>query len=1327
MTSFEPDPAVGARATPDYRAHAGVVRWPASPDDLLGTDRCPACFTGLSTARCGNCGLDLTHPAAARLLELSRSAAATLEQRLDVIGLIRFDTDAAAHPTAPRPVTAAAVSAQAPQARALSAPITASRAGEQAPPPPEHPPPTPPLTPRRFSSVQLVILVAGVSALSVGAVFFLVYAFINYGIVGRSLIIAAITVAAFAAAALLARRGLRSTAEGIAVFTMVLIYLDAFAIRANDFFGAESVDDALYWGAAAVVSGVGFILWHRASGLRSPSIVGFATIAPGAGFTVAGALDQTSADGVAVSFLFLLTTAVVSLVHPFAVHAPRMSRADMGAATGAEPALDDTIDTVSARIPTETGLIERGILLITGWVTLVASLPVAWFIEADVPSVIACLGTAVVAAVHIVVLVRRPRAGARVASAMFSALGALALSTLGVVLAIRIDETAVTYVLPVLMALTVALALEAAHRRLATSHATRTISTATFSAAITAAVVTALALLVPIATALFVSGSVLATALDSAWTLDSTSTLTTRDEMFGFALIALAAVAVLTTAAWSAGGMLARRAPALLWFALLTLAAAVPLLTTAVLIVGGWFALAAACVAGMIATRRRLPLVYRLPLTAVGGVAIALGWVSSAASTSLWALGYGAAIALFVALLFAVAPESHPSLTEAPPSDRPRLTTATEARASTLTTASAFVLGAAATLALLLVSTGEGVPAWTTDATRFVQLAATALLALAALPRLGLTDRRAVFPLALVAAVAAGFIADVGQVGDSRGTVLLPEPLTSLIASALLLVVVIVWAVGRRDLPRPERIAASVALAPVVFLVVDSFVRAVGLVEVAGTLTPITAAMLTAAGGVAITALRRGRGDRLVRLARDAGVGILAVTTVVESVASPGVSTWLVLLLGGVTAMFTAISADGLFGSDERRRHLGWVALGLAIAGLWWRLLDQRTAEIEPFVLPVAGALLLVALLVWRAARGASRVTPLLAFGGLLVAVLPISIVATDGAPLRPLLIGGVSAVLLLAGTLVLGTPALRPYLRVAALAGALGVLITAGGRALVLALDTGRIGGLPFTVEAWLGALLLLFGVAAVGIVRARDDGVERAGRIAAQAALLVAMAVVVIVELLALQVDPSLLRAMMTVLVFAGIHVVAFAVAEPPFTRLVAWTALGCSALTAIAAIGTGTGTAISVDGEPYVELVTVPVALALLASGTLHLAENDRARSWPWLGPGTAALLVPSLLATIDERPLWRLVGLGVVGIAIIVIAVVRRLQAPFLLASAVVVVHAVATFAPQIRAAYEFLPWWLWLVFGGVILIVLAARYEHRVRNVRDVVERVGSLR
>jgi hypothetical protein len=121
------------------------------------------------------------------------------------------------------------------------------------------------------------------------------------------------------------------------------------------------------------------------------------------------------------------------------------------------------------------------------------------------------------------------------------------------------------------------------------------------------------------------------------------------------------------------------------------------------------------------------------------------------------------------------------------------------------------------------------------------------------------------------------------------------------------------------------------------------------------------------------------------------------------------------------------------------------------------------------------------------------------------------------------------------------------------------------------------------------------------------------------------------------------------------------------------------------------------------------------------------NPRTRSWPQLGPACGILLIPSLLPDFSESALWRIVGLGVVAIVIIVTAAIRRLQAPLIIASTVLIVHAVAQLWPWISSAYAAVPWWLWLGLGGVILIVLAATYEKRIRNLKTAVVSIGSLR
>ena len=124
---------------------------------------------------------------------------------------------------------------------------------------------------------------------------------------------------------------------------------------------------------------------------------------------------------------------------------------------------------------------------------------------------------------------------------------------------------------------------------------------------------------------------------------------------------------------------------------------------------------------------------------------------------------------------------------------------------------------------------------------------------------------------------------------------------------------------------------------------------------------------------------------------------------------------------------------------------------------------------------------------------------------------------------------------------------------------------------------------------------------------------------------------------------------------------------------------------------------------------------------------MAREPRAHSWPWLAPGIAALLIPSLATTFSEQPLWRLVGLGVACVVVIVIGALLRLQAPLMLGAAIVLVHAARTFAPQIIAVYQLTQWWVWAVIGGAILLFIGVTFEKRLRDLRSAGTRLSQLR
>lgn len=1345
------------RGYDDYRRHAGSVSWPRSLADLSRAGNCPACFTQLwSSSVCPVCGLDLGHPAAAELIALSSTAARALDRRLGLIGRIRLETDVTAGamaealaipavvtdpPTVPRNVPAGV---REPASHPASPPpaVPADPSVPSAPSVPDAPsvlfaPSSPDARPRRTSSVQLVMLIVGVSALSVGAIFFLVYAFINYGIGWRSAIIGSITVAAFTAATLLRR--LRATAEGVAAFAVVLVYLDAYAVRANDLMGAAGADPLLYWGSSLVLSSIGFLLWHRWSGLRVPSVAGFSTFAPGIGLLVASAAADAPED--VRAWLVFASIAAGGVIHGLAWRRIRTIDRPFGGGT------------------------EQTIVLATTVLAVVLGSAAAVILEpvrADATAaILALVATAAIAGLHIGVLrlrrhpvappISRDRVRPGAATSILAAIIGIDLAATGFVAVLHGPAFLSVVAVPCITAVAVTLALELASRRATGHFLTASARIAGLSALVVASIATA----VPLALALVAWLTIVAASVADPWTLGPANALVPSTDDLPLATITLASVIGLAAMAWTAGGVVRRRVHWLGWSTALLLVLATPLLVAVSLVMASLFVLASGALALLVASTKKilpLPRMLRAPLIGLLAGATVLGWCVGWASESTWAIAAGLTILI---ALFSRALSAHRG-----------------SRAALLGVAVVLVIAAAGTAALALSApSGEqlaGIPAWTADATRLAQIASVTLFIVSALPIdrfASELDRRTGFWTAGSIAAATATILHF----DLNRSEALSVSSASLLTGVLLLSGLLLW-VGRRGTAslRFERMAASVAIAPAIYLVVDSFTAVLGLPEFARSVAPITAAVLTAAGSHAVTLLRP---SAIPRVAREAGIALVAVPAVLGAIARGDESTWLVLLLASVTVLLTSVSSDGLFGSASPRKHVGWAAIVLATAGFWWRLGENDSTAVEPWVLPVAGLLLIVAILIWRAefrsrvahsaapvavsAARAGSVTrrsaaPVVALAALITAIVPVAVAATSGPPLRALVVGTVSAALLLLGSFVAGSRAIRPYLDAGCLAGGIGVIVTAVGRASLLVRTDS------FELDAWLGGALVVLIVAGFGLAATapgeqpdresgeqrdqpsveQEDGQEdgqpdgqparrQYGYARLRSTGAVTIAIIALTASAALESiavsegDEGIVRALGVTMLFSAVHVLAFLVDAVPFTRFVAWLSIALAAVVAGAGILSG-----SLDP---IEAGTLPVATALLATGTVQLERDRRASSWPWLAPGVTLLLLPSLIATAEDRPIWRLVAIGVVGIAAIVVGATRRLQAPFVLGSVIVLVHVIATFTPQIRAAYQSLDWWLWLALGGILLIVLAARYEQRIQNLRDVARRIGSLR
>ncbi|MBC7404032.1 MAG: hypothetical protein H7279_12805 [Microbacteriaceae bacterium] len=1330
----------------DYRLFVGRVLFPRSPNDLTDASQCPACFTVLAGKFCWVCQLDLSHPAAAEIATLSRQSAVLLDRRLESIGKIRYDT-AQAHmvATAVTAKDARDVDAEASKGAAADPPpvlapmslpsmapaVRVPGGGANAPiapPPTLAPPPSSEIPPRR-SSVQVLLLIVGISLLCVAAIFFLVYAFINFGILGRSLVIAAVTIASFVVASGLRRRSLATTAEGIAVLAVVLVYLDAFAIRANDFFSLAAANGFVFWGVALLVTAAGFLAWHRLSGLRTPHIIGFAAIVPGVALVVGG-LTAAADDGSRLFFAFAAAT-LAGVAHRFtarpatairAAFAGRPERLIVGGFTGV--ALFGAFIAAATVAPGQP------------W----ASAP-AFFV------------VAALAALHAVLADSVSGQSPTPSAAVFACIGGLAAAVAVASGALRLGDLNVIVIVPPVSAVLVTLALELLWRRLhRLEGAPAAPGRSMLVAMISAGTVAAITLLFPLGTAV---GSVIvsvARSISSPWTLSANDELFRPTTLVGMAIAALLLCYLMIAAAWATGGTLRPRGAILCWLGALVLVVAVPLSTTLEAIMTGWLVLSAAALAAIYLSHRRWShgrnrvAGLRLPLMVLLSVSGLLGYLVAWGSTATWWIGSLAAIALLLGSR--LLPGS-------------QLGRATALGASAV----ALIIGAAAAARQLGLPLDPNSAVDAENALRFISLVAVLLLAASAFrvtSGYSPLDRRVIFWIGGAAATASfgGLALSLGSLSPGeRMSLLLPEAGTSLAADAALIAALLIVvtrppasgqsASGQSASALPvDRIVASVALSPALSLVVDAFARVVGMPELVRSVGPISAALLAAVGvlvvanrhartqtGLAPHSDPHARGGRKIggptmggqglggeRWPRELGVLLVAVPSVVIGVAREDTVTWLVLVIAALVVLVLATSPDGLVGSASPRRYLGWVALALATAGLWWRLGAAGVTDLEPYVLPLSGVLLIVALSVWRTTRvttapGADLVAPVITLTALLVAILPLAATAATGPLERAIVLGGVSAALLLLGSSFLGHSRTRPYLDAIALAGALGVLTVVFGRSTTLNAEPGTP---DIRLDAWLVSGLIVLLIAAIGQARDRDDYSTARRSVRGELLGMLGLATFFAFELTAFD-NTALgeLRAFAVILLLCAVHVIAFLQGRAPVTRTVGWLAIVGAAVGAVGALITG--------AIGSVELGSIPVAAALILTGALTLSREPSARTWFWLAPGVSTLLIPSLIATAENPPLWRLVALGVVGVTIIVVSSFLRLQPPFLIATVVVLIHAAATFAPQIRAIYESVEWWLWFVPVGIAVVVFAARFEKSVLGMRSVAMRIRALR
>ncbi len=133
---------------------------------------------------------------------------------------------------------------------------------------------------------------------------------------------------------------------------------------------------------------------------------------------------------------------------------------------------------------------------------------------------------------------------------------------------------------------------------------------------------------------------------------------------------------------------------------------------------------------------------------------------------------------------------------------------------------------------------------------------------------------------------------------------------------------------------------------------------------------------------------------------------------------------------------------------------------------------------------------------------------------------------------------------------------------------------------------------------------------------------------------------------------------------------------------------------------------------------EAYTVPVAVAGLVIGWLRWRQRRELSSWLVFGPGLALGLVSSLVALVVEPAnVVRALALGIVALVVLLTGGRYRLQAPLLIGGGVLAAVATHELAPAVTNLITSVPRWVPLAAAGLLLVVLGATYEHRLRDMR----------
>ncbi|MCC2313164.1 SCO7613 C-terminal domain-containing membrane protein [Cellulomonas xiejunii] len=894
---------------------------------LQDTTACPACTATLRAGRCAACGLDVSGPDGALVWRDSQAVVRALTARQDRVAALRavqtagrggrawtprvqpptthapaaLATAPAAAPRAHVPVVATPSAARRPSATARPGPPAAvprtAPAGAAAlvpipvPAPTPAPAPAPAPAERRPWRVQTVLQVVGAALLVAASITFLVFAWDVMGLRGRAAVIGVGTLVVFALASWLRARRLPQGAEAVGALAVVLLLLDAWAVRAT---GVVSLGDGTgQAGVSALVCGALLTAWGVRSRLRAGAVAG-AALVPLAPLAWLPAVPDAAA-----ACALLLAGGVLT------------------AARAVPPWCHGRAERTVMRIIAALLLPAAVVTATVGGVVHLTSGP--WTYVALLAAAAVALAGQVAVEARTVALGSDAQPswstrGARVMRGVWAAAGAVtataaAATALTAVVAPRTDGVTASQA-AVVGACLVAAALVLVPRGRAWD---TDVLAAERAALLGAAGAASWSVLVVVAW----TGTRLAVGTPRAFVADAGTAAVG-------ALVVAGALGLLTA---RRGERRTARAAAVAWRTVVVLVAvALPVLaaTADVVLVAGQ----AVVLAGFLVADRRTGLG---PVAArAGAVAAAVLAVLGAAPDAAWtaaALVLGAVLAV-LARSWSHSPASGPAST---------------------VVAAGLLLAAGA-----VGGTATGLPPTTALALTVAPVAA-ALLARArvvgAAARGGAERDAALTAVVLALAVAWPSSAVVvgappRATGSDLSVLVTAAPLVTAAVALALVVVLLRW--GRAWGAVPELptggyvVLGAAAAAPVAALTVATGHLALGLPGQASSLLVTTSGVVTA---VCAPLLRPSGGDVARRAAEVSGTVVVAAGVAVATASGAG-ATAVTLLLAAVGAAACALARD--------RRWAWWVALGLATSA-WWVLLGARdTTVVEPYTLPPA-------------------------------------------------------------------------------------------------------------------------------------------------------------------------------------------------------------------------------------------------------------------------------------------------------------------------------------------------------------------------------------